>query len=273
LDKILILLYHRVLPKEDNLSKISPEEKVFSAKEKEFAKQLEYLYKNGWKTLYLSQLLEHMQNKASFPDKSLVLSFDDGNQTDYTIAFSLLKKFGFKATFFLTTDFIDKSGHLQKSQILKMSQEGMEFGSHGKTHRFLSTLKEEELRQELLDSKKFLEEIIGKEINLLSLPGGYHSTTVKRIAQELGFKGICTSKFGWNENKTDPFELKRVSLRSGDSFSYFISLVNIDKKLYLKKKLKDRFLGILKTLLGANNYFKLWKVYQKIFLKKVINFP
>ncbi|MDP2960914.1 MAG: hypothetical protein Q8N71_05765, partial [candidate division Zixibacteria bacterium] len=109
--------------------------------------------------------------------------------------------------------------------------------------------------------------------NLLSLPGGYHSANVKRITKKLGFKGICTSKFGWNENKTDPFELKRVSLRAGDSFSYFISLVNIDKKLYLKKKLKDRFLGILKTLLGANNYFKLWKVYQKIFLKKVINFP
>ena len=267
MDKILILLYHRVLPKEDNLSKISPEEKVFSVKEKEFSKQLEYLNSNGWKTLNLNQLLEYLQGKTSFPDKTLIITFDDGNQTDYTVAFPLLEKFGFKATFFLTTDFIDKSGHLQKSQILKMSQEGMEFGSHGKTHKFLSTLKENELKSELLDSKKLLEEIIGKEINLLSLPGGYHSTTVKRIAQELGFKGICTSKFGWNENKTDPFELKRVSLRSGDSLSDFVSLINQDKKLFLKIKLKGELLGMLKAILGANNYFKLWKVYQNFFKK------
>lgn len=265
MDKILILLYHRILPEEDDLSKVSTEERVFSVKEKEFSKQLEYLYSNGWKTLNLSQLLEYLQAKTPFPDKSLVISFDDGNQTDYTVAFPLLEKFGFKATFFLTSDFIEKSGHLQKSQILKMSQEGMEFGSHGKTHKFLSTLKEEELRQELLGSKKFLEEIIGKEINLLSLPGGYHSTTVKRITKELGFKGVCTSKFGWNENKTDTFELKRVSLRSGNSLSDFVSLINQDKKLFLKIKLKGELLGMLKAILGANNYFKLWKVYQRFF--------
>lgn len=268
MDKILILLYHRILPEEDDLSMVSPEERVFSVKEKEFAKQLDYLYSNGWKTLNLSQLLEYLQAKTPFPDKSQILSFDDGNQTDYTVAFPLLEKFGFKATFFLTSDFIDKPGHLQKSQILEMSQAGMEFGSHGKTHKFLSTLNDDELKSELLDSKKMLEEIIGKEINLLSLPGGYHRANVKRITKELGFKGICTSEFGWNENKIDPFKLRRVSLRTDDSFSYFISLVNMDKKLYLKKKLKDRLLGILKTFLGANNYFKLWKVYKRFFLKK-----
>ncbi len=265
MDKILILLYHRVLPKEDNLSKISPEEKVFSVKEKEFSKQLEYLHSNGWKTLNLNQLLEYLQGKTSFPDKTLIITFDDGNQTDYTIAFPLLEKFGFKATFFLTTDFIDKSGHLQKSQILKMSQEGMEFGSHGKTHKFLSTLNDDELKSELLDSKKMLEEIIGREINLLSLPGGYHSVNVKRITKKLDFKGICTSKFGWNENKTDPFELKRVSLRSGNSLSDFVSLINQDKKLFLKRRFKGKLLDMLKTILGANNYFKLWKIYQKFF--------
>jgi len=267
LDKILILLYHLILPEEDDLSKISPEEIVFSVREKEFAKQLEYLYSKGWKTINLSQLLEYLQAKTPFPDKSQILSFDDGNQTDYTVAFPLLEKFGFKATFFLTSDFIDKPGHLQKSQILEMSQAGMEFGSHGKTHKFLSTLNDDELKSELLDSKKMLEEIIGKEINLLSLPGGYHSANVKRITKELGFKGICTSEFGWNENKIDPFKLRRVSLRSIDSFVDFVSLINQDKKLFLKMKLKGKLLGRLKAILGANNYFKLWKVYQRIFKK------
>jgi peptidoglycan/xylan/chitin deacetylase (PgdA/CDA1 family) len=267
LDKILILLYHRILPEEDDLSKVNSEERTFSVREKEFAKQMEYLNSNGWKTLNLSQLLEYLLNKTSFPEKSLVLSFDDGNQTDYSTAFPLLRKFGFKAAFFLTSDFINKPGYLQKSHVFEMSQAGMEFGSHGKTHKFLSTLNDKELKSELLDSKKMLEDIIGKEINLLSLPGGYFSPRVKTAAKEAGYRGICTSEFGWNDNKSDSFKLKRVSVKSGDLLADFICLISIDKKLYLKKEFKYKLLGMLKTILGANNYFKLWKVYPRFFKK------
>jgi peptidoglycan/xylan/chitin deacetylase (PgdA/CDA1 family) len=261
---MLILFYHGILSKKDDLSKYSPEDKVYLLKEEEFAKQLEYLHSSGWSTISVSQLLESSKNKSSLPEKSLIISFDDGNQTDYTIAFPLLNKFDYKAIFFLTSDFIEKPGHLSKSQILRMSQEGMKFGSHGKTHKFLSTLDENELKLELQESKKVLEEITGKKIDLLSLPGGYYSSKVKRMAKELGYKGICTSKFGLNENNTDPFELKRISFRFGDSFSYFVSVVNQHKKLYLKKKLRDNFLSFLKTILGPNNYFKLWNFYQRV---------
>jgi peptidoglycan/xylan/chitin deacetylase (PgdA/CDA1 family) len=266
--KTLILLYHRLLSREENLSKINSEDRVYLLKEEEFIKQLEYLHSEEWNTISVEQLLESLKNRTSLPEKSLIISFDDGNQTDYTIAFPLLEKFGFKATFFLTSDFIDKPGHLSKFQILKMSQAGMEFGTHGKTHKFLSALNEKDLRMELQESKRVLEEITGKKIDLLSLPGGYYSSKVKRMAQELGYKGICTSKFGLNENNSDPFELKRISFRFGDPFSQFISIVNQDKKLYLKKKLRDNFLSFLKTILGPDNYFKLWNFYQRISTKK-----
>ncbi|HVP36428.1 MAG TPA: polysaccharide deacetylase family protein [Terriglobales bacterium] len=264
MSKILILLYHRLLSKEEYLSKINSEDRVYLSKEEDFARQLEYLHSEKWNSVSVNQLLESLKNKTSLPEKSLIISFDDGNQTDYTIAFPLLEKLGFKATFFLTSDFIDKPDHLSKSQILKMSQAGMEFGTHGKTHKFLSTLNENELKLELLESKKSLEEITGKKIELLSLPGGYHSSEVKRMAQELGYKGICTSKFGLNENNADPFELKRISLRFDDPFSQFISIVNQDKKFYLTKKLRDNFLSFLKAILGPNNYFKLWNFCQRI---------
>lgn len=268
MNKILILLYHRLLSREENLSKINSEDRVYLLKEEEFIKQLEYLHSEKWNTISVEQLLESLKNKTSLPEKSLIISFDDGNQTDYTIAFPLLEKYGFKATFFLTSDSIDKSGHLSKSQILKMSMVGMDLGTHGKTHKFLSTLSENELKAELLESKKLLEEITGKKIELLSLPGGYHGSKVKEISRKLGYKGICTSKFGLNENNTDPFELKRISLRFEDPFSQFISIVNQDKKLYLKKKLRDNFLSFLKTILGPDNYFKLWNFYQRQTLKR-----
>ena len=124
------------------------------------------------------------------------------------------------------------------------------------------------MKLELLESKKVLEEITGKKIELLSLPGGYHSPKVKEIARELGYKGICTSKFGLNDIYTNLLELKRISFRFGDSFSHFISIVNQDKKLYLKKKFRDDLLSFLKAILGPDNYFKLWNFYQRISTKK-----
>ena len=268
MNKTLILLYHRLLSREENLSKINSENRVYLLKEEEFIKQLEYLHSEEWNTISVEQLLESLKTKTSLPEKSLIISFDDGNQTDYTIAFPLLEKYGFKTTFFLTSDFIDKPGHLSKSQILKMSQGGMVFGTHGKTHKFLSTLDENELKMELLESKKSLEQITGKKIELLSLPGGYHSSKVKKIAQELGYKGVCTSKFGLNENNNDLFELKRISLRFDEPFSQFISIVNQDKKLYLKKKLRDNLLSFLKAILGPDNYFKFWNFYQRQIIKR-----
>lgn len=266
MNRILILLYHRVLPEEE-LSKLEEKERIYIQMEKEFSKQLEYLHSNGYNTIYLRQLLGHLRDKTPFPKKSIIISFDDGNQTDYKVAFPLLKKYGFVATFFLTTDFIDKPKYLKKSQIEEMNKNGMEFGSHGKSHKFLSTLKEDELKTELRESKKELEKIIGKEVVLLSLPGGYHSSKVKKIAKELGFKGICTSEFGWNENKTDPLKLKRVSLKHRDSLPYFISLVNLEQKLYFRKRLRENILSLFKTILGPNNYFKLWKTCQRFFLR------
>jgi peptidoglycan/xylan/chitin deacetylase (PgdA/CDA1 family) len=269
LSKILILLYHRLLSGEEDLSKVNAEDRVYLLREEEFARQLEYLHSDKWSIITVSLLLESLQNKIPLPEKSLIISFDDGNQTDHTIAFPLLEKLGFKATFFITSDFIEKPGHLTKSQILKMSREGMEFGTHGKTHKFLPTLNEDELKLELLESKRLLEEITGQKIELLSLPGGYNSSKVKNIAQELGYKGICTSKFGLNENNSNAFELKRISLRFDDPFSQFVSIVNQDKNFYLKKKLRDNFLSFLKTILGPNNYLKLWNFYQSIFSKKI----
>jgi peptidoglycan/xylan/chitin deacetylase (PgdA/CDA1 family) len=263
LSKILILLYHRLLSKEENLSKIDSEDRVYLLKEEEFSKHLEYLHSEEWSTISVEQLLESLKNKTLFPERSLIISFDDGNQTDYDLAFTLLERFGFKATFFLTSDFIDRPGHLTRSQILQMSKGGMEFGSHGKTHRFLSTLSEKELRSELVESKTVLEDLIGKDISLLSLPGGYHSSEVIEMARDAGYKAIFTSRFDWNTEETDPFELRRMSLRYSDSLSYFISLIKMDPGVYFKKRVKGSFLNLLKAVMGPNNYYRLWDLYQK----------
>jgi peptidoglycan/xylan/chitin deacetylase (PgdA/CDA1 family) len=263
LRKIPVLLYHRILSKEENLSTYAPRDQVFLLREEELERQWGYLYSNGWRTISGNQLVDCLKVGSLLPEQTLVISFDDGYQTDYTLVFPLLKRLGFKATFFLTTDFIGKSGYLSKSQIVEMDGDGMVFGSHGKTHRFLSTLKERELKYELQKSKAVLEDLICRKVDLLSLPGGYHSSEVKRIALETGYKGIFTSRFDWNTKEADPFDLRRVSLKYADSLTRFISLIKLDARVYLKMRVKWRLLNLLKTVMGPNYYFQLWDCYQR----------
>ena len=69
MNEILILLYHRILTKEDDLSGIRAEDRVFLVKEEDFTRQLEYLHANGWQTISLGQLVTHLQDKIPLPQK------------------------------------------------------------------------------------------------------------------------------------------------------------------------------------------------------------
>ena len=95
-DKILILMYHRFSPE------ISPH-KVSAA---EFEAHLEYLKKNN-RVLSLSEVLIYLQNDKALPPNTVVITIDDGYADTYKTAFPILKKFGFPATLFAVTDFLD----------------------------------------------------------------------------------------------------------------------------------------------------------------------
>jgi peptidoglycan/xylan/chitin deacetylase (PgdA/CDA1 family) len=95
-DKTLILMYHRFSYREDPY-------KISSA---EFLSHLEYLKKNSC-VLSLAEAVESLRDKKPVPPNTTVITIDDGYGDAYEIAFPLLKKFGFPATLFAISDFLD----------------------------------------------------------------------------------------------------------------------------------------------------------------------
>ncbi len=126
---IPILAYHRIGTRNSRM--VLPPEK--------FEAQLEYLKRNDYRVIRLSDVPDFLAGKRALPARSVVITFDDGHASVYQHAFPLLMKYGYPATFFLYTDFLGAKEALSWPQIREMAATGlMDFQSHSKTHANLS---------------------------------------------------------------------------------------------------------------------------------------
>jgi peptidoglycan/xylan/chitin deacetylase (PgdA/CDA1 family) len=213
---IPILAYHKVDTRlELGGTMISP---------RRFARHLEFFRKNGFQTVTLSQAVELMKQGKGTEKKYLCLTFDDAYQGLYLHAFPLLKEHGFTATVFAVTDYVGKSNdwdinwgglkfeHLTWEQMKEMQGSGIEFGSHAKSHRDLRSLSPEQLREELADSRKGMEQNLGAPVTALSYPFGLYNERVKRAAVDAGYLSACSFSPGIRNSEIDFYALRRCGV-------------------------------------------------------------
>ncbi|MFN3345217.1 MAG: polysaccharide deacetylase family protein [Chloroherpetonaceae bacterium] len=131
--------------------------------------------------------------------------FDDGYEDTFTNAFPILSEFGFTANLFIITGLLGKFNswdftffgtfkHLSRQQVKALSDAGWNIGSHTKSHLALTTLSPSLLRAELLDSKKFLEDLLGKAVTSISFPFGNFNAQVLDACKEAGFQEAISIK-------------------------------------------------------------------------------
>jgi peptidoglycan/xylan/chitin deacetylase (PgdA/CDA1 family) len=203
-DTIPVLAYHRVGYTSDPLT-VTPEQ---------FKRDLSGLQQQGYETISINSFEDYMSGKEiQLPSKPILITFDDSYQDNYVAAFPILRQYHAIATFFVITGVIDKSpDRLSSSEILEMSAAGMSFGSHTVTHTPLGQEPDEWMRNELLQSKQFLEALLKTPINTIAYPEGNYTTNTIKIANEVGYTegfsvkpGIC--------NSMDPhFVIPRVAI-------------------------------------------------------------
>ena len=251
---ITVLMYHAI-------SK-AKESNKYTLEEKDFQSHIEFLYTNNYKCILVDEYYQSLLNPLlKISEKSVVITFDDGHESNYTIALPLLKKYNFKATFFITTDWIGKLGYMKPEHLRVLKAEGMSVQSHAKTHLFLDEMSFNEIQMELAESKKNLENILREKVSFLSFPGGRYNSNVIKCAKELGYLVFFSSL---------PFSIKRF----GDAFligrygmKYSFGEINYEKLFQLKpiEKLliKTAYYGkhFLKKVIGNNIYYYLWKRY------------
>jgi peptidoglycan/xylan/chitin deacetylase (PgdA/CDA1 family) len=123
------------------------------------------------------------------------LTFDDGGCSAHELVADLLEERGWRGIFFVTTDWIGKSGFLNLMQIRDLHRRGHRIGTHSCSHPArMSYCTREELCQEWNNSVHVLSQIVGGPITLASVPGGFYGRNVAESAVEAGIKTLFTSE-------------------------------------------------------------------------------
>ncbi len=196
---------------------------------KMFESHVGYLARRGFQSIKLDSLFSPQS-----PSKPVVLTFDDGFQDFEDAAFPILKRFGMNGTVFLVSDFIGKTNAwdenigdvskplMTRDSILNLYQQGVEFGSHTKTHIRLTTHDAIEQDIEIVKSKGELEGMLGLSINTFCYPYGSYDENSLRSVKVAGYKYAVTCNKGINDGTENPFELKRIAIRNDTPLPVFV---------------------------------------------------
>jgi peptidoglycan/xylan/chitin deacetylase (PgdA/CDA1 family) len=234
--KLPIFMYHS----------IDSSGSVVSVAPQKFADQMACLADLGCRGISLSEAVAYRQSNGSWPDKTIVLTFDDGYANLYKSAFPILAKYSFSATFFLVSAHVGKQNDwapplpdlglsplLSWKQVTEMASAGMEMGAHTQTHRDLRRLPENEVVSEIVNSRVEIEQRLSKKVGSFAYPFGRLNRTAAKIAAK-EFEAACTTILQVANGEAMHL-LPRVDM-------YYLPAVN-DLKLLFEGRL-DRYLKL-----------------------------
>ncbi|MBA3051569.1 MAG: polysaccharide deacetylase family protein [Candidatus Omnitrophota bacterium] len=227
---VSILMYHKIgtPPAGSKLKKLW----VSGAK---FDKQMSYLKRGGYEVVTFKDIAGGTVKDGR---KKVIITFDDGYRNNYTEAFRILKKYGFRAVFYVVSSTIGKKNlwhdadveepleMMAPEEIRKMASAGMEIGGHTVSHKNLDRIDDAEAEREISENKDDLEKLTGEKMLSFSYPYGGYNANVKKIAEIAGYRYAVVIKQGKNAFPfADNFALKRLLVRSEETiFDFYLNL-------------------------------------------------
>jgi peptidoglycan/xylan/chitin deacetylase (PgdA/CDA1 family) len=218
----------------------------------DFRSQMEVLRRQGWRGVTVGDAIN------AFADKTVAITFDDGCESDLLYAAPLLRELNFGATFYITTGFLGKPGHLSQPQVRELSALGFEIGCHSMSHHYLTDLNNRDLNREVAEAKVQLEQILGMPVQHFSCPGGRYDKRVADTALRAGYRTVTTSRIAMNFRNSSPLGLGRVAVLRSMSAVTIQRLCQGDDLWRMRFEVQVR--EVVKKLLGNSSYDQLRSV-------------
>ena len=203
-----------------------------------FAEQLAYLRDNGYTPMTVTQLVRARAGEAiGLPRRPVVLTFDDGFAGFQTNIMPLLGRYGFPATLYVVTGAVDGTSRwlrregesdrpmLTWSQLSEICDHGIECGSHSCTHPQLDVVPHSVARDEIVDSRKTLEDRLGQEVRTFAYPFGYSNSGVRDMVREAGYSCACAVRDEMSSMPDDVFAMPRFLIVRRTSIHRFADLL------------------------------------------------
>ncbi len=167
--QVPILCYHQI---RDWRASDSESAKVYIVPPANFKEQIKMLADSGYQTILPDQLIDYLTTGAKLPAKPVMLTFDDNTLEQFTVAAPELKKYGFKAVFFIMTVSINRPKYLSSEQIKALSDAGHIIASHSWDHQNFKKYQAADWITQVEKPTKRLQEITGKPVKYFAYPFG-----------------------------------------------------------------------------------------------------
>jgi peptidoglycan/xylan/chitin deacetylase (PgdA/CDA1 family) len=190
--------------------------------------QLKMLADSGYHTILPDQLYAYLTKGAALPSKPIMLTFDDTDEDQYTVAFPEMKKHGFKGVFFIMTVSLNRAPHyMSKEQVKALFDAGNVIGSHTWDHHSVKKYQGNDWAIQIDKPTKQLEAITGAPIHYFAYPFGLWNREALPELRKRGF--IAAFQLADKMDATDPLmTIRRIIVAGGWSLKTFSNAINRD---------------------------------------------
>jgi peptidoglycan/xylan/chitin deacetylase (PgdA/CDA1 family) len=197
--QVPILCYHQIRDWKPTDSKTS---RTYIVPPAAFAAQMRMLADSGYHTITPDQLYAYLITGKRLPVKPIILSFDDTDLDQYTVAYPEMKKYGFKGLFFIMTVSLGKPHYMSRDQVRMLSDDGNTIGSHTWDHHNVKKYEGNDWVTQLDKPTKTLEQITGKNIRYFAYPFGLWNTAAFPELKKRGF--VAAFQLNERPDQADP---------------------------------------------------------------------
>ncbi len=223
--KVPILMYHYIsdTPPDADRYRVG-----LSVSPAAFQAQMAYLAAAGFTPIDFYTLAAAIAGRTELPDRPVLITIDDGYRDAYVHAFPILRHYGFTATVFVITDFVDQGhpAYLTWDMIREMNAAGIRLEPHTKTHQELDNRDRDFLIYQILGSQETLAYHLGYTPRFFAYPAGRYDDQVVAILRELDFWGAVTTAVGKWHGFNDRFEWTRLRVRNNTYLPEFADAVD-----------------------------------------------
>jgi peptidoglycan/xylan/chitin deacetylase (PgdA/CDA1 family) len=193
----------------------------------EFAEQMRALKESGWHAVTLDQVQAYWSRGVALgPGKPIVLSFDNGYESQFTQALPVLRSLGWVADENIQlTGLPPSQGGLGTEEVRDLIDDGWELDTQGISHADLITLDPEQLSYQVADARRILQQRYHVPVDWFCYPSGHYDAAVVAAVRAAGFEGSTTVVPGWAHPTDDPYRLHRLRVLGGTTPQQLLELV------------------------------------------------
>jgi peptidoglycan/xylan/chitin deacetylase (PgdA/CDA1 family) len=210
--RVPILTYHRIDVLRPTLPAIT---RALTVAPPDFAAQMRWLHSHGYHAITQMQLFGALERGRALPAKPIVITFDDGYRDVLKYAAPVLARLHMPATAYVITGRISGTdvSFLSWLQLNALEQDGVEIGSHTVHHSELPSLSDPAALQELIQSRRALEEHLKHPVQWFSYPAGRFDARTEMLVRQAGYVLAVTTQSGSNQDAQAPLALRRYEVQ------------------------------------------------------------